>query len=106
MYRRFDVNKGRGASTDGKWQKVHRSGVGHIATETDGTWSIEVTMRRVGASIRRDVYSVSIRADAPRHDEFLSGFASKDLALEAAKERVTMLEAVRKRRERRRYIAE
>ena len=101
MYRRFDIRKGP-SDASGKWKQVARSGVGHVVSETDGKWNIDVTMRRVGNSIRREVFSVSIRRAVPRHDEFLSGFTSREAALEAARQRVSMVEAVEARAEARR----
>ena len=101
MYRRFDMQKRDTKDASGKWQRVRKTGVGHVLTETDGTWEIAVTQRRVGTTIRREVFSVSIRAESPHHDEFLSGFTSKELALESAKQRIAMLDAVQRLRQQR-----
>ena len=104
MHYRFHGPRRTGNTATGKWQRLAHSGVGTVLAESDGTWRIRVTHRRTGTSIRRDVYSVIIEGESSSHEEFLSGFASKNAAVEAARKRVTMLEAIRKRQESRRWV--
>lgn len=91
-----------GTSFPGKWRRLPHSGVGTVLTESDGTWEIQITHRQSGSSIRRDVYSATIRGQQPRHEEFLTGFRSHGIALEAARRRVRMLKSLAERAARRR----
>ncbi len=101
MYR-FHHLKDRSGS--GKWVRLSRSGVGTVLAESDGTWQILVAHRKTGTTIRRDVYSVTIRCESTRHEEFLPGFSSKTAAVAAAKRRIKILESLRQRREIRQRI--
>ena len=94
MYRQPRGYRQPKKSSDGKWQHVQHSGIGTVATEVDGPWNIKVSHRQSGSSIRRDVFSVTLRCSQPTHEEFLTGFASKVAALEAAHRRVKMLNAL------------
>lgn len=87
----------RGPGSSGKWQRMPHSGVGTVLSETDGTWQIHIAHRRTGTTIRRDVYSVTIQNQEARHEERMSGFASKNAAIEAARKRITLLDGVHRR---------
>ena len=92
MHRRFH----RGAKDNGKWQHVPRTGVGSITCEEYQGWTIELTHRKVGATIRRDQFMATLRRDSPVYEEQLPGFSTKDAALVAARKRIDLLSAVRR----------
>lgn len=100
MFHRFHRPK-RGGSPSGKWQHIPHSGVGTVHSETEGDWTITVTHRRTGTTIRRDVYNVLLRSNRTSKEESLTGFASKPSALAAARRRIAFLSSVKKRRDQR-----
>jgi hypothetical protein len=85
-----------GSRDSGKWKPRARTGVGTVATEEYLGWTIELTHRTVGATIKRDQFVVTLRRDSPAHNEQLPGFATKSAALAAARKRVDLLSAVRR----------
>jgi len=85
-----------GYKDSGKWRHLARTGVGNVTTELYHGWSIELTHRTVGATIRRDQYTATLRRVSPFHEEQLPGFANKTAALNAAKKRIDFLLAVRR----------
>lgn len=85
-----------GSKDSGKWKRVAHAGVGNVTSEEYLGWTIEVTHRTVGATIRRDQYMVTLRRESPAYEEQLPGFSSKASALAAARKRVDLLSAVRR----------
>lgn len=85
-----------GSKDSGKWKRVAHTGVGNVTVEDYQGWTIELTHRTVGATIRRDQFMVTLRRNAPTYEEQLPGFASKAAALDAARKRIDLLSAVRK----------
>ena len=92
MHRRINS----GSKDSGKWKRRPHAGVGTVATDDYLGWTIELTHRTVGTTIKRDQYVVTIRRDSPACDEQLPGFASKATALAAARKRIDLLSAVRR----------
>ena len=84
----FRYHGGSQRNFSGKWEHLPRTGIGHVAEEVIGDWTLELTHRQVGMTIKRDQYSVTIRRESPAHEELLSGFSSKVAALAAARKRV------------------
>ena len=85
----------------GKWQSVPRAGVASVLQEEFDGWHLEISLRRVGTTIRRDQYSATIRREVPAHQEYLSGFSSKMAALAAGRKRIDLLRHVSQRPRRR-----
>ena len=85
-----------GSQDTGKWKRIAHTGVGNVTIEEYQGWTIELTHRTVGATIRRDQFMVTLRRNSPAYDEQLPGFATKAAALTAARKRVDLLSAVRK----------
>ncbi len=85
-----------GRKDSGKWKRRVRTGVGHVTAEDYRGWTIELTHRTVGTTIKRDQFAVTLRRDSPAYDEQLSGFRTKDAALAAARKRIDLLSAVRR----------
>ena len=85
-----------GKEDSGKWKRVARMGVGNITTEEYQGWTIQLTHRTVGATIRRDQFVVTLRRSFPAYEEQLPGFATKVAALAAARERIDLVLAVRR----------
>lgn len=85
-----------GSKDLGKWKHIAHSGVGSVTVEDYEGWTIELTHRTIGATIRRDQYMVTLRRESPSYEEQLPGFATKDAALAAARKRVDLLSAVRR----------
>jgi hypothetical protein len=71
-------------------------GVGNVTAEEYQGWTIELTHRTVGATIRRDQFMVTLRRTSPVYEEQLPGFGSKVAALAAARKRIDLLSAVRR----------
>ena len=76
----------------GKLRLNPPTGVETVAREEVGPWHIEVTCRRLGVTVRRDQFNVTLRRTAPEREAALSGFATKEAALAAARRRVTDLD--------------
>ena len=93
MHYRYHGGSKRNPS--GKFEHVPRTGIGHIASEKIGDWIVELSHRKVGVTIKRDQYSVTIRRESPAHEELLSGFSSKVAAMAAARKRVDLLSHMR-----------
>ncbi|MDA1050450.1 MAG: hypothetical protein O3C40_08200 [Planctomycetota bacterium] len=93
MHYRYHGGSKRNAS--GKWEHVPHTGIGHVACEEIGDWTVELSHRQVGVTIKRDQFSVTIRRESPAHEELLSGFSSKVAAMEAARKRVDLLSHMR-----------
>lgn len=93
MYYRFHGGSKRNAS--GKWEQLRHTGIRQIACEQIGDWTIDLSHRRVGVTMKRDQYSVTIRRESPAHEELLSGFSSKVAAMAAARKRVDLLSHMR-----------
>ena len=91
----YRYHRGSKRNVSGKWEHLPRTGIGHVARETIGDWTIELSHRQVGVTIKRDQYSVTIRRESPDHQELLSGFSSKVAALAAARKRVDLLSHLR-----------
>lgn len=91
MHRRFHS----GNRDSGKWKRVAHTGVGSVTSEEYQGWTIELTHRTVGATIRRDQFKVTLSRTSPAYEEQLPGFASKTAALAAARKRIDLLSAVR-----------
>ena len=79
------------ADATGKWHRQPHTGVGSVDRHSQGEWQIDVSHRRVGTAIKRDVFGVKIRRSSPAHEEFLSGFSSRQAAMAAAQKRIDML---------------
>ena len=73
----------------------HAPESGILPTEEIGDWTLELSHRKVGVTIKRDQYSVTIRRESPAHEELLSGFSSKVAAMAAARKRVDLLSHMR-----------
>ena len=93
MHYRYHGGSKRNPS--GKWERLPRTGIGHVTGEEIGDWTLELAHRQVGVTIKRDQYSVTIRRASPAHEELLSGFSSKAAAMEAARKRVDLLSHMR-----------
>ena len=93
MHYRYHGGSKRNPS--GKFEHLPRTGIGHIAREEIGDWTLELAHRQVGVTIKRDQYSVTIRCESPAHEELLSGFSSKAAAMAAARKRVDLLSHMR-----------
>lgn len=91
----FRYHGGSKRNPSGKWEHLPRTGIGHVASEEIGEWTLELTHRQVGVTIKRDQYSITIRRESPAHEELLSGFSSKVTALAAARKRVDLLSHMR-----------
>jgi len=85
-----------GSQDLGKWKHIAHAGVGNVTVEEYGGWTLELTHRTVGATIRRDQFMVTLRRASPDYEEQLPSFATKDAALAAARKRVDLLSAVRR----------
>jgi hypothetical protein len=96
MYQRFH-GASRGPNPGGKWQSIPRSGVTRVHHEEIDGWHLEINRRRVGSTIRREQYSVTMRRELPAHQEYLSGFSSKSAAIAAGRERIDLLRHIRPR---------
>lgn len=59
-------------------------------TQSNG-WDIEVSHRTLGVTVKRSQFSVKIRHLESAHEEFLSGFSSRQQARQAADDRVDLL---------------
>jgi len=92
MYRRIHSSN----KDTGKWKRIARTGVGNITAEEYQGWTIELTHRTVGATIRRDQFVVTLRRTFPAYEEQLPGFATKVAALAAARKRIDLMSAVRR----------
>ena len=93
MHYRYHAGSQRNPS--GKWEHLPRTGIGYVTCEAIGDWTLELSHRQVGVTIKRDQYSVMIRRPSPAYEELLSGFSSKVAALAAARKRVDLLSHVR-----------
>ena len=93
MHYRYHGGSKRNPS--GKFEHLPHTGIGKVASEAIGDWTLELSHRRVGVTIKRDQYSVTIRRESPAYEELLSGFSSKTAALAAARKRVDLLSHVR-----------
>jgi hypothetical protein len=93
MHYRYHVDSNQNPS--GKWQRLPHTGLGHVTGEQIGDWTLELSHRQVGVTMKRDQYSVTIRRESPAHEELLSGFSSKAAAMEAARKRVDLLSHMR-----------
>ncbi|MCA9122003.1 MAG: hypothetical protein H6822_12015 [Planctomycetaceae bacterium] len=91
----FRYRGGSKSNSSGKWEHRPRTGIGHVAFEEIGEWTLELTHRQIGVTIKRDQYSVTIRRESPAHEELLSGFSNKVTALAAARKRVDFLSHMR-----------
>jgi hypothetical protein len=96
MYHRYHAGAKRNAS--GKWEHLPHTGIAQVASETIGDWTLELAHRQVGVSIKRDQFSVKLYRQTPPYEELLSGFATKDAALAAARKRVDLLSHLREPR--------
>jgi hypothetical protein len=96
MYQRFH-GASRSPNPSGKWQSVPRSGLTRVHHEEYDGWHLEVNLRRVGSTIPRDQYSVTIRKELSAHEEYLSGFSSKAAAISAGHQRIDLLQHVHRR---------
>ena len=76
----------------GKLRLNPPTGVETVAREQVGPWQIEVTCRRLGVTVRRDQFNATLRRTSPEREEALTGFATKEAALAAARRRVTVLD--------------
>ena len=63
MYRRIHS----GSKDLGKWKRRVRTGVGSVTTEEYRDWTIELTHRTVGATIKRDQFVVMLRQIGRAH---------------------------------------
>ena len=91
----FRYHTGSKRNPSGKWEHRPRTGIGHVAFEEVGDWTLELTHRQVGVTIKRDQFSVTIRRESPAHEELLSGFSTKVSAMAAARKRVDLLTHMR-----------
>ncbi len=73
-------------SDSGKFKRSRRLGVTMEAGGEHLGWQFEVSRVRVGVTIRRDVYNVTIRDEHGSLLERLSGFAKRDQAAQAARQ--------------------
>ena len=64
MHYRYHGGSKRNAS--GKWEHLPRTGIGQVASEEIGDWTLELAHRQVGVTIKRDQYSVTIRRAVAR----------------------------------------
>ena len=85
-----------GRKDSGKWKRRPHTGVGNVATEEYRGWTIELTHRKLGTTVKRDQFVVTLRGDSPASHEQLPGFATKAAALVAARKRIDLLSAVRR----------
>jgi hypothetical protein len=91
----FRYHSGSTRNPSGKFEHLPRTGIGHVAGEVIGDWTLELTHRQVGVTIKRDQYNVTIRRESPAHEELLAGFTSKAAAMAAARKRVDLLTHLR-----------
>ena len=91
----YRYHSGSKRDVSGKWQQEPRTGISHVAREQIGDWTIELSHRRVGITIKRDQYTATIRRELPAHEEQLAGFSSKVSAMAAARKRVDLLSHMR-----------
>ena len=96
MYQRFHGSS-RALRPSDKWQSVPRAGLTRVLQEELDGWHLEISLRRVGTTIRRDQYSVTIRRELPAHEEYLRGFSSKMAALAAGRKRIDLLRHINQR---------
>ena len=68
-----------------------RRGVDSVSREKHLGWNIEIGRRGVGVTLRRDVYSATIRDRDGNHEHFLNGFATATAAVIAAKKKIDVL---------------
>ena len=85
-----------GSNDLGKWKSRVRTGVGAVTAEEYRDWTIELTHRTVGTTIKCDQFVVTLRRDSPAYDEQLAGFSSKVSAMAAARKRIELLSAERR----------
>ena len=85
----------KSSNPSGKWQRLPHTGVGSVTSERIGDWVLEVTHRRIGAAVKRDQFSVTIRRESPAYEERLTGFSNKTTALQEARKRIELLTHVR-----------
>ena len=85
-----------GSKDSGKWKRRARTGVGNVMAEEYRGWTIDLTQRTIGATIKRDQYVVTLRRESPVYDEQLPGFSTKAAALAAGRKRIDLLSAVRR----------
>jgi hypothetical protein len=91
----YRYHSGSKRNPSGKWEHIPHTGIGHVTGEAIGDWTLELSHRQVGVTMKRDQYSVKIRRESPAHEELLSGFSSKAAAMEAARKRVDLLSHMR-----------
>jgi hypothetical protein len=97
MYNRYHGATEPSSHSSGGSQRAPRTGIASVLREDVGEWRLEVTYRRIGLAISRDQYSVVIRRETPAHEEFLTGFSSKQAAVSAARKRIEMLQYLARR---------
>ena len=73
-------------SRGGKFQRNRRLGVSMEGGGEHHGWQFEVSRSRVGVTVRRDVYNLTIRDEDGMLLHRLSGFAKREQAVVAAKQ--------------------
>ena len=91
----YRYHGGSKRSPSGKWEHVPHTGIGRVAKEAVGDWTIELAHRQVGVTIKRDQYSATIRRDSPAYEELLPSFPTKTAAMSAARKRIDLLSHLR-----------
>jgi hypothetical protein len=83
-----------GKFSSGKFQQCRRLG---LTIENGGEhlgWQLEISRSRVGITIRRDVYSVTMRDEDGSFVHRLSGFANREQAVAAARKWIEEVQAL------------
>ncbi len=82
----------RDANPSGKFMTVSQRRLRRVDRKEHRGWTYEVTRRKVGVTIRRDQYSVSIWWRRRAFSQCLAGFPSVQAAREAAIRRIDAIE--------------
>jgi hypothetical protein len=67
------------------------TGLQVLGRETYRRWTLIVEHRQLGVTVRRDQFSVRIEDEQDTGNEYLTGFASRATALQAARRRVDFI---------------
>ena len=75
----------RRRNDNGKFKRSRRMGVSMSGTGDHNGWLFEVSRARVGVTVRRDVFSLTIRDEEGSMLHRLTGFTKRDQAIAAAR---------------------
>ena len=67
----------------GKWQSVARPGAKQATHSQYRGWGVEIISRKLGITIKKEVFSVAARSDYPPFHFFCQGLRSKNEAMAA-----------------------